>query len=108
MSLDGVVHNFAAGIFVRFRPDAEAKFAASSQDAKCFRARFFRSREMEQPKIHQNTIETSVRERQLLRIAFEKINLREDPVRDCDHLVREIDAGRNRSELPGCGADGPS
>src|SRR5713101_8644610 len=77
MSFDGVVDNFAAGIFVRLRPDGEAKFSASSQDAKCFRARFLRSRKMEQPEIHQNTVEARVRERQLLRVAFDEINFRE-------------------------------
>src|SRR5438128_12661737 len=101
MSFDGVVHNFAAGIFARLRPDSEAKFPASSQDAKCFRARLLRSRKMEQPEVHQNTVEARARERQLLRITFDEISLREDPVRDCDHLARDIDTGRNRPALPG-------
>jgi hypothetical protein len=50
MSFDRIVHNFAPGIFVWLRPDREAKFSFRSQDAKCFRACFFRRREMESPK----------------------------------------------------------
>ena len=60
---------------------------------------------MEQSEIHQNALEARVRERQLLCIAFDEIDFREEPFRDCDHLIREIDTGRDGAELPGRSGD---
>src|SRR6266567_7837471 len=89
MSFDSVVHNFPAGIFARLCPDGEAKLSASSQDAERFRARFLRLREVEQPKIHHSTVETCVRERQPLRIAFDEIDSGKRPARDREHFFEK-------------------
>src|SRR5205814_3464101 len=94
MRFDGVVYNFAAGIFVRLCPDGEAKFASPSQDAKRFRACSFGPRQMEQPKIHQGTIEARFCKRQLLCIAFAKSDFRKHASRDRSHFSGKIDADR--------------
>src|SRR5882724_4675669 len=83
MSFDRIVHNFAPGIFVWLRPDREAKFSSRSQDTKCFRACFFRRREMEQPKVHQDAIIARIIESQLLRIAFPKSDFGKHAAGDC-------------------------
>jgi len=90
---------FGAGIFVRLCPDSEAKFASPSQDAKRFRACSFGPRQMEQPKIHQGTIEARFCKWQLLCIAFAKNGFRKDASRDRNHFSGKINAGRICPEL---------
>src|SRR5713101_8912998 len=105
MRFDGVIHNFAAGIFVWFRPDSESKLSSRAQNAKCFRACSFWLREMEQAKIHQDPIVACITDWQFLCIAFAKRDSGKHFRGDLNHFLREIDTRWVRSQLLDGGRD---
>src|SRR5882757_7011197 len=89
--LDGLVYHLCVRIFFRRRPDGEAEFAAVFQDTICFGAGPFGVRQMEKSEVGQDAIESGIWERQILRIALPKFNMRKLFMCYCDHFLGKIE-----------------
>ena len=76
MRLDGVVDHLRVRIFLRRRPDGETEFAAGFKDAIRFGAGPHGIGQVEKSEVGQDAIEGGIWEREILRIAFAKFNMR--------------------------------
>src|SRR5438477_12700683 len=93
--LDGVVDHLGIRIFLWRRPDGEAEFAAGFEDAECFSTSALRVRHVKQGEVGQNAIESRIGERQILRVALLKLDLRKHFLRDGDHFPGKIETARS-------------
>src|SRR5436853_621657 len=85
--LDGVVDHLRVRIFLWRRPDGEAEFAAGFEDTIRFGAGPFGVRQVEKSEVGQDVIEGGICEREILRVAFPKFNMRKLFLSDCDHFL---------------------
>ena len=76
MQLDGAQHNAKANGFFGFAHTENAKRAAAAENPMRFDQRFFRLAKMENAEVHRGGIEQTIAQRQMLGVAFAKIDTR--------------------------------
>src|SRR6478609_3348902 len=84
--LDRVIDKLYEGIFLDPGPGSETEFAAQFQNPASLGARAFRIGQVEKREIRYDAIEHSVRQPELLRVAFAKFNGGKHSLRDPDHF----------------------
>ena len=92
--LDGVVYHLRVRIFLGRRPDSKAEFAAGFEDTERFGAGPLGIGQVEKSEVGQDAIEGGIWEREILRIAVPKFNMRKLFLCDYDNSPGKIEAVR--------------